>query len=160
MLTRFIFSGTSSVIVATPDAARRDVEAVVGHGRLSGSVALVVPQDAAQDLAGRALRQLVEEAVLARPLEGRERRRGQAVAVELGGVGRVRRGQDDAGDDALAEALVRCGHDRAPRAPPVAHQPLLDLDGVHVSPPEMIMSSVRRPGTGRRRRRGGRGSPG
>ena len=74
--------------------------------------------------------QRVDETVVAGPLEARERRRGQAVRVE-----RIRRdlaGAHDVGDDALAEALVVLADDGCLVHAGMAHEPLLDLERMHV----------------------------
>ena len=102
-----------------------------------------------------ALRQLVDEAVLARALEARERR-GEAVRVELLG----RRSADDDRDDSLAQAVVRRADDRhlvdagvAPRA-----RPRPRADGCSRRRRRSCRRGGRRP-RGRRRRRDARCRP-
>src|SRR6478752_803248 len=83
-----------------------------------------------EDLPRRALRQLGDEAVLARPLEARERVGGEAVLVEL-----VRGDltlDDDVGDDAVPEPVVGCADDGGLADGRVSRDHVFDLERVHV----------------------------
>src|SRR6476469_9881670 len=83
-----------------------------------------------EDLPRRALRQLGDKAILARPLEARERVGGEAVLVEL------RRGDltldDDVRDDAVPEPVVGCADDRDLTDGPVACDHVFHFERVHV----------------------------
>ena len=107
----------------------RDAALVVALDAEAVVLAHVPSQHSPQDLPRRALRQFGDEAVLARPLEASERVGGQTVRVELlpgdPVVGH------DAGDDALAEAVVGAAITRPPHARN-AHQHVLDLDRMDV----------------------------
>src|SRR3990170_7636009 len=84
----------------------------------------------AEDLAGRALRKLGDEAILARPLEAGEPLRAEAVGVEL--LGRHAVIDDDARHDALPPPVVGRADDRHLPHPGRSGEHVLDLDGMDV----------------------------
>ena len=151
MVTRFSFSGTSSVIVATRRSSSRSSRSPCFRSCLH----LLIAEQPAEDLPRRALRQRVDEAILARALEAGERG-SEAVRVELFLRGR----RDDDGDDALPQPVVlrrRRPQPRARRGGPRA-RPRLRAGGRSRRPRRSCRRRGRR-SRGRRRRRDGRCRP-
>ena len=112
------------MIVATPRSVSRSTR------NPSYSLTSRLSQHAPEDLPRRALRQLGDEAVLARALEAGERVGGEAVRVELV-RGHALVG-DDVGDDALAPAVVGRADDRDLAHARRAREHVLDLDRMDV----------------------------
>src|SRR2546428_11560423 len=74
---------SASIRKWAPQASSRRRTGAAGIDRVSSRRRHLLPQQAPEDLAGRTLRQLVDEAVLARTLEAGQRLGGEAEGVEL-----------------------------------------------------------------------------